>query len=220
MKREVYRDKPFYEQNPIGSLQSLAYTLNTPLVTLKDIAKNVVHSYHEFEIPVKKKDGSVKLRKIKEPKFLLKKIQKRINAQILSKVNFPNYLHGGIRKRDYFSNAESHVKSETVISLDIENFYPNIDRNHVLSIFKYLLKFEEKVSAMLADLVTFEGKLPQGAVTSSYIANLIFYEKEYKIVSGFRQQGLIYTRLLDDITVSSQKKLTDEKKKSLKRFVN
>jgi hypothetical protein len=216
MLKEIHRDKPYYPLNPIASLESLAAALDIPLISLRDLAKTADNNYHEFELVVTKKDGTEKIRLIKDPKLPLKKIQKRINSRILSKVKFPPYLHGGIKDkdnpRDYFTNASSHTNSHIIISVDVKNFYPSITRDKVLEIFKNFFKFSQNVAEILTDLVTFEDTLPQGAATSSYLANLIFHDKEYTLVNTFRKKSFTYTRLLDDITVSSSRNLSDTKK--------
>ena len=53
-------------------------------------------------------------------------------------------------------------------------------------------------------LTTLNGAVPQGACTSSHLANLVLYETEHALVHEFHQKGLKYSRLLDDITVSSK----------------
>ena len=70
---------------------------------------------------------------------------------------------------------------KTIISLDIENFYPNIGKRDVLNIFKNMMRFSPEVSNILTELVTLDGKTPQGACCSSYIANLIFFNDEHNI---------------------------------------
>lgn len=219
----VYRDKPSYPYNPIASLESLSSALDVPINTLRDLAKNQSENYHEFIITIEKKDGTSKERFIKEPKFLLKKVQKRINSRILSKVEYPSYLHGGIKDkknpRDYYSNALSHVKSYVTISMDVRSFYPSISKDEVIKVFRYFFNFSTDVSNLLSDIVTFDNKVPQGSPTSSYLANLIFFDNEYKLVDTFRKQGLIYTRLLDDITISSPKELESRKIEEIKRKI-
>lgn len=62
--------------------------------------------------------------------------------------------------------------------------------------------------------------VPQGAATSSYIANLIFFNSEYKIVNKLSSKGFQYTRLLDDITLSSVKdRAPKEKTLAIKEVV-
>ncbi|EOT8995588.1 hypothetical protein ACU6PJ_004833, partial [Escherichia coli] len=45
---------------------------------------------------------------------------------------------------------------------------------------------------------------------SSYIANLLFFNSEYNLYNRLKSMGLSYSRLLDDITISSDKDLSSE----------
>jgi hypothetical protein len=96
-----------------------------------------------------------------------------------------------------------------LISLDIKNFYPNIKERYVYEIYKQFFNFPEDVSRILTAITTYRGFVPQGGVTSSYIANLVFFNTEYHIVSALRGRGIVYSRLLDDVSISSEKKLCE-----------
>lgn len=197
------KDKPYYPHNPISSIDTLAKTLGVIPGLLKDLARNTTNSYVMFSITTK----NGKHRDVYEPKYELKKIQKRINSRIFEKVIFPSYLQGGIKDadnpRDYIENSKFHAGSRFLIGLDIKNFYHSIREPSVSSVFKNLFCFPDDVTEILTNLVMLDGKVPQGACTSSYIANLIFHNSEYSLVSKLRSQGFSYTRLLDDITISA-----------------
>ncbi|WP_208931843.1 reverse transcriptase domain-containing protein [Rheinheimera sp. F8] len=59
------------------------------------------------------------------------------------------------------------------------------------------------------DTSGYEQHLVQGALTSSYIANLVFWDVEHQVVKRLKRMGLKYTRLIDDITISSKTKNFD-----------
>lgn len=201
-----------YTGSSISSIEALASTLDCDGPHLLRIASDVASNYTPFQVP--KKNGGV--REIRSPKPTLKAIQKRINSRIFSNCAFPTYLQGSIKdpdnSRDFVSNAAAHSKSKTVISADIENFYPSVRFGVVKEVFKYLLRYSDDVSNVLALLTTLDQALPQGAPTSSYIANLVFYDNEPKLFEEFYRSGLIYTRLIDDITVSSEILLNKQRK--------
>lgn len=204
-------DKPYYPFRPISSISILAKTLGIHEKMLLNLANKVDDSYTEFLINVKNKD-----RTVYEPKHDLKRLQKRINHRIFEKVEYPSYLQGGIKdhdnKRDYVENANTHCKNDPniIISLDIKSFYDNIRPEFVFDIYKYFFKFPDDVSSLLTRLTTFRNKVPQGACTSSYLANLVFFNAEYSLVSKFRSRKICYTRLLDDVTLSSHTIPTEE----------
>lgn len=200
--------KPYYPYKPIASIEALATTLGIHPKLLHDIANKVDSSYTDFLIS--SKNG--KERTVSEPKFELKKLQKRINSRIFEKVEYPYYLQGGIRDdnnpRDYVSNAILHAHAKQIICIDIKKFYPNIRSKYVAKIFQHLFHFPSDVSDVITKLVTYHGRVPQGGCTSSYVANLIFYESEHSIVSDLKKHGIEYSRLLDDITLSSKNGFT------------
>lgn len=195
--------KIVFPSAPIASREVLAKTLSLELKTLEELVASIPSSYRHF--PLKKKNSS-EFRNITAPKPFLMNIQKRINARIFSACIFPSYLQGSIRDkdlpRDFLSNAKVHASADTVITLDVKDFYPSIKEPEVFKIFKYLFHFKDEVSSALTALVTLNGSLPQGAPTSSYIANMIFHGKEHKLVAELRRKKVHYTRLLDDITLS------------------
>lgn len=203
-------DKPLYPCKPIGSVEVLASTLGVHPLKLKSIAEKIENSYTSYDLKPHPITG--KIRTVFDPKHELKKIQKRINSRIFTSVKFPQYIQGGIKatkdsKRDYIENATIHGRSQTLINLDVKNFYPNIKADAVKNIFKYFFRFSDDVVDILTKLTTYRGSLPQGGCTSSYLANLVFFNDEYRLVSSLRGKNIRYTRLLDDVTISCQKSL-------------
>jgi len=206
----VAKDKPYYPHASIGSVAMLAKTLGVHPKLLNDLAGRANDSYTHFVIRTK----GDKERNVYEPKYELKKLQKRINSRLFEKVHYPFYLQGGVKDenhpRDYIENSRIHAGSKSLISLDIRNFYDNIPYESVVNIFKYFFNFPDEVSDLLFKIVTRDGKVPQGACTSSYVANLIFHNSEYNFVSRLRNQGVTYSRLLDDVTLSSSRLLSQD----------
>lgn len=205
-------DKPYYPCSSIAHIETLSAMLEVNKNLLIERSKNTSSSYTTFTIS----PPSKKAREVSEPKNSLKEIQKIINTRIMANVIYPKYLMGGIRddenKRDYVNNSRIHLKPETLINLDIKNFFPSIKEHHVRSVFKQLFKFSESVSETLTLLTTLDGKVPQGGCTSTYLGNLVFFNHEYGVVSELRNHGISYSRLLDDITLSSKRRLTTEEK--------
>lgn len=199
-------DKPYYPNDPIASIEKLAKTLGTSPQKLIAISEKAEDSYQEYTL---RKTNRI----VFEPHYELKKLQKRINSRIFEKIEFPDYLQGGIKsesKKDYVQNATIHAGKRTLISLDIKNFYPNIKRDKVFDIYKNFFRLPDDVSEVLTKLTTFRNSVPQGGCTSSYLANLIFYNSEYRLYSSFKGKEIAYSRLLDDVTLSSDKLLTND----------
>ena len=70
--------------------------------------------------------------------------------------------------------------------------------------FLNLYKYPERISTILADICCHNGHLPQGAVTSSHLASLIFFDLEPDLVKKLNYKNLAYSRYIDDITISSK----------------
>lgn len=212
-------EKPVYQLNSIGSVDVLAKVLGVHPKILRDISEKANDSYTPFQVV----SNSGKVRVVHEPKHYLKLIQKRINSRIMSGVIFPDYLTGGVRDtelpRDYIMNAGIHSGAQSIIKLDIKNFYPNIRGQFVRNVYKFFFRFPDLVVDQLYQLTTLHDRIPQGGCTSSYLANLVFYNSEYRIASKFRSKGWAYSRLLDDIAVSSNESLARHEVTSLIRDV-
>lgn len=196
-----------YPNLAIGSIKKLASSLNVSEAYLKQVAAQPDNFYSVRPIP--KRSGG--FRTISDPVRELKVVQRRIVRRILSKCTFPEYLFGSIKDednpRDFVRNAQYHVQAKEVIAFDIDSFFPSIQPQFIKRVFKFLLRFPDDVANLLVSLVTLNGGLPQGAPTSSYLANLLFYDVEHKVVKTLRSKGFFYSRLVDDITISSLKSI-------------
>jgi len=201
-----------YSNSSIGSIAKLAAALDVSEVFLRKVADQPNNFYAVNSIP--KKSGGFRV--ISDPTKELKVVQRRIVRRILSKCTFPEYLFGSIRDdenpRDFVRNAQYHVKANQVMAFDIDSFFPSVHPRFVKKIFKFLLKLPNDVADLLVSLVTLNDGLPQGAPTSSYIANLVFYDCEHKVVKTLKSKGLCYSRLIDDITISSEKPISSTSK--------
>lgn len=189
-----------YTKKPIGSLEVLSRALEIDLGVLINTANAIDQHYHAHQIP-KKKGG---FRTINIPTLHLKSIQKKINSRIFSNVVYPEYLFGGIKERDYVKNAAQHAGCKALIALDVKDFYPSISLNAVKDIFQYFFRFPRDVAELLGKLCCLNERVPQGACTSSHLANLSLQENEYHFAQYCKNKGWTYTRLLDDISVSSK----------------
>ncbi len=73
-----------------------------------------------------------------------------------------------------------------------------------MNMWKYLFGFAVDVAKLLTRLTTYNGYVPQGGVTSSYLSNLIMWDLEPELVEKLNGIGMTYTRYVDDITLSVQ----------------
>lgn len=195
-----------YQASIISSLESLSDALTIPLQEIHWCCNNRVGLYREKTIPKKGKG----FRTVYAVDSRLKLIQVRINHRIFANVKFASYLFGSISDselpRDYLRCATYHCPSKIVASVDIKDFFDSVTEEHVRKVFRDFFNFPEAVCETLTKLCTFQDKLPQGAPTSCALANLVFFEREPVMADIASQSGLRYTRLIDDITISSGQK--------------
>ena len=64
--------------------------------------------------------------------------------------------------------------------------------------------FSPDVASLLTKLTTYKGHLPQGAPTSTTIANLVFVPTGLAIQEIADREVLRFTTFVDDVTISSQ----------------
>lgn len=197
-------DSPHYPYRPIGSLVALARMLKCPPDNLFTIA-NKADRLYRVASRKKKPDGTVRL--CYDAMAPLKSIHARIQCLILKKVKFPAYLMGGICDpecpRDYVRNAELHTNARVVVNEDVSGFFPSTSVEVVSDIWLNFFKFPEDVARTLTLLTTKDGGLPQGAKTSSYLANLAFWRSEPSLYASLVGRGFRYGRYVDDIGLSS-----------------
>ena len=189
----------FYPYPPFGCLSNLARRLNSTVADMDQLIAKVPSSY--LKNPIPKKGGGVR-----DPFSVvapLKSIQDRIKCLILKQAEYPYYLMGGLPKRDHVRNAQIHAGARVMLNEDVAAFYPSISATMVFDIWRNFFHFPSDVSRVLTGLTTFQGQLPQGAKTSSYLANLIFCQTEPRLVQKLSSMDFIYTRFVDDITISS-----------------
>ena len=86
---------------------------------LDDFVKEIDKYYTEWpEIKIDKKtnqpktykDGTIKQRVIRPSKMPLKIIQKQIKDRILSLIELPDNVQGGVKKRSNITNAKPHQR--------------------------------------------------------------------------------------------------------------
>jgi len=149
----------------------------------------------------------------------LKEIQEAILSKILDKVEYPPYLFGGIKKTNYIKDAELHRNSKQIIHADIFHFFDEIDGKHIYNIWYKFFKLPQPIASILTNLTINKNKLPQGAKTSTHLSNLVFWKYEPYLVKDFKSRGYIYSRYIDDISISSEKFFSNEEKEYIIRKI-
>lgn len=186
---------------------ALSRALGIPPETLLNLANSASLRYRLAKAIVKP-DGSIRQPFDAHPP--LKKIHARLKTRILTYVVFPPYLTGSLKGRDYIANAALHAGAKIVICEDIERFFPSTSSDRVCDVWRHFFGFSKEVADILTKLTTKDDFLPQGAITSSYLANLTFWREEPMLQAEFAEIGIVYSRYVDDITISSKALLSNK----------
>lgn len=133
----------------------------------------------------------------------LREIQSRIlRAVLLPALPASQFSHGGIRGRHIKSNIRPHLRSAFVFTSDISDFYPSVSHNRVYRLFVGRFECAPDVARFLTRLCTHNQHLALGLITSPILADQVMHPIDDRIGQACQQAGLIYTRFVDDLTIS------------------
>ena len=177
-------------------------------------AATYVH-YHTFEIP-KKPEGK---RTIWAPNPELKKSQRWVLDEIVHKLPVHGAAHGFVPGCSIGTNAQVHMNSSKIISMDIKDFFPTFTFRRVKGVFRQM-GYLDGIATLLALLctesprekVTYKEQtyfvavgercLPQGSPASPGITNLACMRLDRRLTGLASSLGWRYSRYADDITFS------------------
>lgn len=199
--------------SPIARIESLASILSISKEELLEISSTIDTLWKPGKL-LRKKSGEP--RPTLDAKPSLKVLHEKIKNRILKQAYYPPYLLGGIADemtpRDYKRHAAIHSGKRILISEDIKDFFPNSSYDVVTGIWKYLFRCTPEVAALLTNITTLNGSLPQEWKTSGYLANLAFWDLEPELVQKLVIRGFSYSRFIDDITVSCKTRIKNTSK--------
>ncbi len=203
-----------------GSISSIFGLCRALDVSRKDLLKLLKSDqdlwYQQKEVA--KADG---VRVVHNPSPDLRRFQRRLNKRVLANsaiLVWPHFLYGSLPNqlidgvlvcKDYVACANVHSGAKSILKVDVKDFYNNVHSEIVKDSLLNVLKVSEGVAEVITRLCTWKGGLVQGALTSSYLANLCLHDLEGSVVERLRRKGMAYTRLVDDITVSSKRDSVD-----------
>jgi RNA-directed DNA polymerase len=194
----------------IKTVKHLAFILKISPQELLQLANTVENFYYTINEPKLDKDNNPKFKKgqqlfrtLNPSTKNLKVIQSRIQRNIISKIELPDYAYGAVKGRDNVKNALKHRGKKYNFTTDLSNYFPSITNKQVYNMFVEN-NFSPTVARVLTQLTTYNGKLPQGAPTSPTISNLVFVKTGLKLQAIADNQNLIFSSFIDDLTFSSK----------------
>jgi RNA-directed DNA polymerase len=145
-----------------------------------------------------------KKRLIDNPTGLLKVVQSRIEARLLARLAIPEHLLGGVRGKTIKQNAALHFGAPYIVTVDIKNLFPSITPVQIYSVWNKTLNCSPEIAEILTKLTTFRGRLPQGAPTSTLLANFVLGSIDAPIRTACETHRVEYSSWVDDLVLSGE----------------
>lgn len=204
---------------------------------LRTNKKDVALILNKYVVCVNEKN-----RLLEKPNYQLKQLQRKLLNK-LYQIEFPNYVFSGIKVRSAYDNAIQHINSEYMLKLDMSKFFPNTHRNKIYTFFLKKLKMSPDVAKLCTDITTINYKekdvyiedgvkpylkkkhikttthLPSGTPTSQILSYLVNLDMFNEIVEYCDKRKLLCSIYVDDLTLSSNRKISFEEEKQLKSIV-
>lgn len=183
---------------------------------------------------IAKRSGGVRL--LEAPKGRLKRVQRRILDDVLSRIPAHPAAHGFCSGRSIVTHARLHASQQTVIRFDLCAFFADVHPARAFGIFR-AAGYPEEVAGTLLGLCTNTAPrgvlatmarsptpperwaehrvkqrlgaphLPQGAPTSPALSNLCARRLDVRLSALAAAVGATYSRYADDLTFSGDRRL-------------
>lgn len=168
-------------------------------------------------------------RLLEAPKSRLKRIQRWLLREVLSRIPPSDVAHGFVPGRSVRTFIAPHVGRVVVVRMDLENFFASISHARVVALFRRV-GYPRRVATALAGLCTAptpervlaehprastdlgqrflanarlrDAHLPQGAPTSPALSNLAAWRLDRRIAALAAGFGATMTRYADDLAFS------------------
>lgn len=182
---------------PITSVNALATMIGVNQGLVWSLANRTARHYRIFTIP--KGKG---FRRIQAPRIALKVIQKWLSIHLERKYSVPSHVYGFVQGRSHIDAAERHVKSQWVLSVDIEDFFPTTPAARIVQELMRL-GYASSSAMLISRLACLNGYLSQGSPASPILSNFAFREMDISLAGLAEHFGAQLSRYADDITFSS-----------------
>jgi len=185
----------------IRQVKHLAHRLGVEVKTLEKVAETPERWCEELELhdPAK----PTKIRNVLNVVGPLRSLQTRMLRDILlPALPVSKFNHGGVRGRHIKTNIEPHLDSTFVFTTDISNFYPSISHHRVYRLFCETCQCSPDVARICTRFCTHDHHLALGLITSPILADQMMSRVDPRIGSACQKAGLVYTRYVDDLTIS------------------
>ena len=187
---------------PLVSMRRLESLLRWDRSDIRCVAARAGSYYEPFD---RRRHVDDKWRHIDNPTKALKELQSRIYRAILQTLPFGENIVGGIKGRSTRDNAAAHVNAPTLVTLDIKSCFPSVTDLAIYEVFRNTLEYSGEIADLMTKLTTFQHRLPQGAPTSSVLANLVMLPLHIEVAKIAFVYGLDWSMYVDDIAFSGER---------------
>ncbi len=185
----------------LRQLKHLARWLDTSADRLRTILDEA-DSYYE-ELILRDPAKPDKPREVVCVTGAIRDLQSKLYRRVLLPKLFPSeFSHGGVRGRHIKTNVEPHRRSAFIFKTDVSNFYPTVHHSRIYRLFAGKFGCSPDVARLCARLCSYRHHLALGLITSPILADQIMLRVDSRIGSACRKAGLVYTRFVDDVTIS------------------
>ncbi len=187
------QQSPFYR---LPTRRKLAELLGLPPRELDDLARRA-DLYRSWDQP----DSKGKIRHIDAPRQRLRRVHARV-ASLLSRIHAPDFLFCPVKRRSYVSNAAQHAGATEVRTLDVRAYFPSTPARRVYWFFHTVMQCPPDVAAVLARILTVDGRLATGSPVSPILSFCAFFDTWSDVARLVAEAGCVLTVYMDDVTVS------------------
>ena len=166
---------------------------------VNETLKYKANAYRKYQIP-----KSIGMRTIYaiDSNSPLYKLQKNLKSNLLEKFVLPIPAKGFVKKENYITYLSEHINRKYYLRADIKSFFDTITIGQIRQEMSDITN-DSDIIDIITNIVTLEDHLPQGAVTSPCISNIIFRRLDQRILKYSQEMGVFYTRYADDMLFSS-----------------
>lgn len=184
-------------RNLLGGGKNLDELARRLGLAVTDIQK-IQAEYQRFEIAKRSNRGQ---RVIHSPSPNLRLVQKRILARLLSRLKTHPSATGFQCGQSIVTNARLHVGRSVIVRMDVRDFFASTTADRVRAYFRFI-GWNPGAADQLVRLTTYQGALPQGAITSPRLSNLVNFQMDARMSGMSNRFGATYSRYADDMTFS------------------
>jgi len=163
--------------------------------------------WRAWSIP--KRDNPKSARTIISPRKPFKRILRERVLPIIEAVPISKICTGFMKGGSIVKNIEPYLKTKAVFSFDLKNAFPTVTEGRVRNTLIREVRMHEKLAILMAKLVTYKGKLPQGSPCSPALFNLACKSMDktiFRYLSKSKGFHFIVTRYADNYTVSTTRR--------------